>query len=289
MANSDSHRLGQLIGIMLEKAIEPKLRAILPNNTFYLDTVNTNRNVRRKKKKVSWIDYQGNQHDLDFVIEKNGTADEYGSPKAFIECAWRRYTKHSKNKAQEIQGAILPLSITYQNEKPFLGAILAGDFTAPSLQQLISSGFKVLYITYDEIIKAYATVNLDIAFDETTNLDDLKTKADLVQALNSAELGLVINKLYEIIDEKLRIFLDNLKVSLSRSIKRIVIQPTFSTALGFNDVEKAKIYLMNFDLTKNPLDLTFESFFIYIEYTNGDNLKAEFKEIADALYFLENL
>ena len=203
MANSDSHRLGQLIGVMLEKAIEPRLRAILPNETFYLDTVNTNRNVRGKKKKVSWIDYQGNQHDLDFVIEKNGTADKYGNPKAFIECAWRRYTKHSKNKAQEIQGAILPLSIHYHHDKPFLGAILAGEFTEPSLKQLTSSGFKVLYISYDEILEAYLSINLDISFNEDTDLESLKSKADALAGLTDSQLNSVIEKLYKIIESKL--------------------------------------------------------------------------------------
>ena len=166
MANSDSHRLGQLIGVMLEKAIEPRLRAILPNETFYLDTVNTNRNVRGKKKKVSWIDYQGNQHDLDFVIEKNGTADKYGNPKAFIECAWRRYTKHSKNKAQEIQGAILPIAEKYYIECPFKGAILAGEFKTPSLEQLNACGFTVLYIQYSSIVNAFNCVGIDISFGE---------------------------------------------------------------------------------------------------------------------------
>ena len=52
-----------------------------------------------------------------------------GKPVAFIESAWRRYTKHSRNKAQEIQGAILPLAETYSESNLFLGAVLAGVFT----------------------------------------------------------------------------------------------------------------------------------------------------------------
>ena len=45
----------------------------------------------------------GNVHDLDYVFEQGGTEATIGQPKAFIEIAWRRYTKHSRNKAQEIQ------------------------------------------------------------------------------------------------------------------------------------------------------------------------------------------
>ena len=46
----------------------------------------------------------------DYVLERGGTDTVRGLPAAFIETAWRRYTKHSRNKAQEIQGAVLALA-----------------------------------------------------------------------------------------------------------------------------------------------------------------------------------
>jgi hypothetical protein len=61
-----------------------------------------------------------------------------GMPAAFIETAWRRYTKHSRNKAQEIQGAIMPLVETYMKAGPFIGAVLAGVFTKGALMALNS-------------------------------------------------------------------------------------------------------------------------------------------------------
>lgn len=76
------------------------------------------------KRKVAWIDGQGNTHDLDYVFELGGSDEQIGSPRAFIEAAWRRYTKHSRNKAQEIQGAILPLAERFHDCHPFLGAVL---------------------------------------------------------------------------------------------------------------------------------------------------------------------
>lgn len=54
----------------------------------------------------------GNAHDLDFVLERGGSDDKIGMPAAFIETAWRRYTKHYRNNAQEIQGALEPLAET---------------------------------------------------------------------------------------------------------------------------------------------------------------------------------
>ena len=85
---------------------------------------------------------------------RNGTDNEIGQPIAFIEVAWRRYTKHSRNKAQEIQGAILPLAEKYRWNNPFLGTVLAGVFTAGSLEQLKSQGFHVLYFPYETLVRA---------------------------------------------------------------------------------------------------------------------------------------
>lgn len=95
MAASNSHKFGQIIGDMLELAIEPRLRNFCQENNLFLDRKGVR--LTRKGKLVSWIDVNGNKHDLDFVIEKDATSDTVGHPVAFIEIAWRRYTKHSKN------------------------------------------------------------------------------------------------------------------------------------------------------------------------------------------------
>jgi len=81
-----------------------------------------------------------------------------GTPAAFIEVAWRRYTKHSRNKAQEIQGAILPLAEKFRWSNPFLGAVLAGVFTDGSLEQLRSLGFHVLYFPYETLVTAGSVI-----------------------------------------------------------------------------------------------------------------------------------
>ena len=107
MAESPSHRFGQIIGEALEAGVEPLLAAFAKKHNLYLDKKGGR--PCRKGAKVSWFDAQKNKHDLDFVLERGGTPTKQGIPAAFIETAWRRYTKHSKNKAQEIQGAVLPL------------------------------------------------------------------------------------------------------------------------------------------------------------------------------------
>ena len=110
---------------------------------------------------MTWQDGYGNKHDLDYVLERNGSPNVIGQPVAFIETAWRRYTKHSRNKAQEIQGAILPLVAAHQNSAPFVGAILAGVFTNGALQQLQSLNFSVLYFPYAGVVKAFRRIGID--------------------------------------------------------------------------------------------------------------------------------
>ena len=182
MATSPSHRFGQIIGDLLEEIMAPQLKKFCASRGLYLDKKGE-RGDAREGKKVTWIDKFGNSHDLDFVIEKGGTKAVRGRPLAFIEAAWRRYTKHSRNKAQEIQGAILPIAEKHDWDKPFLGAVLAGVFTDGSLEQIKSSGFEVMLFPYATITDAFASVGVDAAFDENTADAVFQKSIDKIEAL----------------------------------------------------------------------------------------------------------
>lgn len=159
MAEAAGHKWGQFVGEYCGSAIEPLLREFADEHGLFLDKKGPR--PARTGKKLRWVDSYGNGHDLDYVLERDGTPDKIGTPIAFIESAWRRYTKHSKNKAQEIQGAVLPIAEKHRFCAPLLGCILAGDYTANALNQLKSIGFKVLYLSYDSVVEAFATVGVD--------------------------------------------------------------------------------------------------------------------------------
>ena len=162
MAESLSHKFGQIIGDLLELALEPHLQKFARKHKLYLDKKGARK--ARSGKKVCWTDANGNKHDLDFVLERGGTENKIGDPVAFIESAWRRYTKHSRNKAQEIQGAVLPLAIKYRRSSPFVGVVLAGVFTEGALTQLKSLGFGVLYFPYETVVKTFSKFGINAAF-----------------------------------------------------------------------------------------------------------------------------
>ena len=184
MADSPAHKLGQIIGDELEAATRQSLQEIADEFTLYLDYKHA-RPARDGRKKVAWKDSYRNVHDLDYVLEEGGSEEMIGQPRAFVEIAWRRYTKHSRNKAQEIQGAILPLAKTYRQHSPFLGAVLAGDFTEGSLDQLRSHKFHLAYVAYEEVVRAFKEVGVDVSSDENAGIGGIAAKGEDLQPLRS--------------------------------------------------------------------------------------------------------
>lgn len=284
MASSPSHKFGQIIGGFLEYSVRDLLQSFADNNDLYLDYVHS-RAARQHKKTVEWTDNKGNRHRLDYVLEKNGSETTLGLPKAFIESAWRRYTKHSRNKAQEIQGAIIPLAENYCNEHPFLGVILGGDFTVGSLTQLESHGFSVLYFPYESIIKAFATVSIDAYFEENTPDEDFEQKVISFEALDHQEIKQIRDKLHGIHCEDIKRFMTDLDVSINRKIKEIVVLPLHGESHIINNISEAITFLDNYDTVTNSIE--FVKFELIVRYTNGDRIEASFKDKLAAKDFLK--
>ena len=191
MALSPAHRLGQIIGDELEAAIREPLGAIAREFGLYLD-YGHRRTARGGKTRVAWSDWKGNTHILDYVIEEGGSDVVQGRPRAFIEAAWRRYTKHSKNKAQEIQGAITPLAETYKEHHPFLGAVLAGVYTESSLEQLRSHRFNLIYCPYRSVLQAFASERIDVSYDEDTSEEELQQKVVAFEDTSPAQRNSIV-------------------------------------------------------------------------------------------------
>ncbi|ELW7658642.1 hypothetical protein QLH81_002457 [Salmonella enterica] len=286
MATSPSHKLGQLLGNMLESIFIPLLQGVADRHGMYLDVVGQPREGR-KGKKITWADSYGSTHDLDFVFEYGGSSTQLGRPVAFIESAWRRYTKHSKNKAQEIQGAILPIADKYYIECPFKGAILAGEFTEPSLKQLANCGFHVLYIPYSNIVSAFSQSGIDMSFDESTSEVLLSQKVSAIENISQEQL-LSIKKI--IIDSNrndITTFINILEGKISKSLKKVVITPLYGTNYEFNSLSDAKNFISGYNIQHSATEnYVFNNFLIYVVYMNDDHIKAEFSSSTAAINFL---
>lgn len=282
MATSPAHRFGQIVGEVLEAAIVPLLEDFATTHDLYLDKKGSR--PCRTGKKCTWVDLNKNSHDLDFVLERGGTRDKKGMPAAFIETAWRRYTKHSRNKAQEIQGAVIPLVETYRHYSPFQGAILAGVFTKGALTQLESLGFTLLYFPYESVVNAFQKFGIDASFDEKTPDAVFQKKVDEYEALSQTNRQALAQELLKSRANDVRHFIDALTAAVSRQIERIVVLPLHGTSQALDTVDEAVRFIETYDEASRGH--AFQRYEIRVVYNNGNQIDASFNDKVSAIEFL---
>lgn len=283
MAKSPAHRFGQIIGEFLEAAILPQLEVFCQKRGLYLDHQKRNRPARSGKK-VSWADQYENTHDLDFVIEKDGGDKKIGTPLAFIETAWRRYTKHSRNKAQEIQGAILPLKEKYRWNNPFLGTVLAGVFTEGSLAQIRSLGFNILYFPYESVVGAFKSQSIDIAHDEDTPDKKFQQTVNRIEKSSEKVMSLIRSHLVAANQAGISLFLDALNKRLARHVTRVSVIPMYGRTNEFSSIEAAVKFLDGHNVYEGSGE--FRKFEIQVSFSNGDKVEASLEAKDKVLEFL---
>ena len=283
MALSPAHRLGQIIGDQLEVSVREPLADLADKFGMYLDYKHS-RKARGGKSRVAWKDSKGNTHILDYVIEEGGSETIQGRPRAFIEVAWRRYTKHSKNKAQEIQGAVTPLADTYQDSHPFLGAVLAGEFTEPSLEQFQSHGFNLIYCPYETMLQAFASEGIDVSSEESSSDEELQGKVDAFEQLGQLQQERIAKKIQELHSDQFESFFGSLVGSFRRRIEYVFVLPLFGSPHRFELVQDAVLYISNHDQSApSPEFVRFE---LNVRYSNGDEIRGTFHDKQTAIEFL---
>ncbi len=285
MAKSPAHQFGQEIGILLEEIIKPLLANFAQTRGFHLDTKGP-RGRAREGSKVTWTDRYGNAHDLDFVIERDGSRDVRGRPLAFIESAWRRYTKHSRNKAQEIQGSILPVAEHYAWDAPFKGVILAGVFTKASIAQLESNGFTILYCGDDSMVRAFADVGIDIRFDEDTPDAAFGRALRSLKRLSTTQRNTLKSALVTHNQEKIGSFMQRLATTLSRAVESISVLPLYGTSFDFTAPAQAVEFLRKAPATKPVPAAVPTKIEVIIRFSDGTRIDGSFIEAERAIDFI---
>ena len=283
MAKSPSHTLGELIGDFFEESIIKYLHDYIPEG-YYLDYRHS-RKARNGKKEVIWADQYGNKHKLDIVIEKHGTEKKFGTPSAFIEMAWRRYTKHSKNKVQEISGAILPLVEKYGRELPFYAAVLAGEFTDNAITQLQSQGFFVLHFSYEEICKVYDAVNISIHWEESSNDVFIQEIADEISEMTKKQKETLYTAFVKQQKKKLKKLSNSVTSALSQSITEITVVPLHGFVRTLRSINDAITYIMDYDENDSNPILRYE---ITVRYNNSVEYTMRCPDKTRAIQFLNH-
>jgi hypothetical protein len=219
---SPGHKLGQMVGDFFQKFVDTVLAARLEKvaieHNLYLDRQGLRPAVRGNLKKVSWKDNQGNDHDLDFVLERGGTTEKQGRPVAFIEAAWRRYTKQTRNKVNEIEGALLPLRDSHRTCR-FCGAVVAGAWSRPGLEQFRSHRIEVVHISYQDLIAAFQIKGLNLDYAERAPPTIKRALVDALAALSTQDMTEIAIALEAAVEDDLANFLVTLEASVTTEIR----------------------------------------------------------------------
>lgn len=155
---SAGHQLGQLVGDWFQDYfVVPLLEEVASRLKLYLDHRNRHRTVRAEK--IVWNDEEGNGTDYDFVMELGGTDHVLGVPVAFMECFWRRGSRHSKDTARDDSGKLMPMRGAYPTAR-FLGIIASGDFTRPARELINSRNIDLFYISKEMVIRTFADIGM---------------------------------------------------------------------------------------------------------------------------------
>ena len=198
--------------------------------------------------------------------------------------AWRRYKKHSKNKVQEIAGAIRPLVETHAREMPFYAAVLAGEFTRNSIIQLESQGFFVLYFTYEQICDLFVTEGISLRWEEDSSEEELYRIIDAFPPNGDPCYRRLQRTFLRMFSNELNKLSTALIDSLRNSISEVLVIPLHGLVYSLDSIQNAVTFIMKYnENTHQPL-LRYE---IVVRYRNGDEYTMKCADKRKAIQFLD--
>ncbi|WP_413874730.1 hypothetical protein [Albidovulum sp.] len=174
--SSAGHKLGQLVGDWFQDSfVTPLLREVADRLGLFLDHRTCERSADVRGGKILWADGDENHVDYDFVMELAGSPEKRGIPVAFLECFWRRGARHSKDKARDDSGKLVPMRSTYPTAR-FLGIVASGEFTRPARELIDSRKINLLYVPKAKVIETFRNLGLEMDYDDRA---DEGTKLDI--------------------------------------------------------------------------------------------------------------
>lgn len=198
--------------------------------------------------------------------------------------AWRRYTKQSRNKTGEIEGALLPLKDTYPTCR-FLGAIVAGEYTDGGKRQLESHGIVVFHIPFDQFARCFRKQGVELSYPESATSEQKLAPIRQWEALSPRKVVALRSCIEKAITHGYSAFRNSLQEALLRRVESIRVFPLYGTEHVFSSVREAMKALHQFEeaeVHEHPL-VKFE---LQLRFSNGDKVDAAFHAKEAVLDFL---
>jgi hypothetical protein len=276
---SAGHKLGQLVGDWFEEyVVLPLLTTVADGLHFYLDHRFRVRAARGER--ILWRDEEDNSVAYDFVMELQGSDNAMGIPVAFFECFWRRGSRHSKDKARDDSGKLVPMRLVHPTAR-FLGIVAAGDFTQPARQLVLSREIDLLYVPKEKVIASFSSLGLQMDYPDKAPEEE---KQRLVREFE----GRLTNKARQKAADKLRgllgkpainTYLDRVRAALGAIPQEIrFIARHDSAPRVFESISDATLFLKKPDFDfGNPA----ETYVYQITYSNGTEFEREVDTLGD--------
>ena len=280
---SAGHKLGQLIGDWLEEfLVWPLLAQVAKELDLFLDTRFIRRPIRGDK--ITWKDERGTAVDYDFVLELDGSEDKKGLPVAFLECCWRRGGRHSKDKARDDSGKLLPMRETHSTTR-FLGIIWAGYCTAPARDLLRNHDIDLFYIPKDKIIEAFKQNGLVIDYpDKTPEEEKQRIGLTFESEFTKEKRVMVAQTLIDLVGKAaVEAYAGLVRARLTALPQEIrIIFRHESVPVVFVSVKDVTSFL---EKPSFEMDHPSESFVYQVTYSDG----VEFEQVVDSIDTLRNV
>lgn len=280
---SAGHKLGQLIGDWHEEYfVLPLIQKVGKALDLYVDSRFVQRSVRQGK--ILWKDLDGNSVDYDYVLEIGGTGDKVGIPVGFIECFWRRGSRHSKDKARDDSGKLMPMRETYPTAR-FLGIVSAGDFTKPARELVRSREIDLFYIPKDKIVSAFNQCNLVMDYpDKLPESEKAELAEKFEKDFSKKKKGEVQKALKKLVGKAtISTYVDRVRATLSALPQEIrLILRHDSVPITFKSVSDATAF---FDSPKFEMTEPEEKYLYQVTYSDG----SEFEKMVDSIEELKGL
>ena len=152
-------KLGQAIGERMEQAIDNRLRVLSENLACHY--ISSGAQVDGgKRKQVHLYDENGTRYQVDAVI-----ADADLRPLVVLESKYIRYKKHNRDKGAWICSTSESVRRNYASIRKFV-AVLAGNWSAPSLAMMTSRDIEIFVIGFDRICRLLRRRRIRFDWDE---------------------------------------------------------------------------------------------------------------------------
>ncbi len=281
--SSAGHKLGQLVGDWFQDFfVMPLLNEVAGSLGLFLDHRACFRNRGVRGDKILWADEDGNAVDYDFVMELNGSSEKLGIPVAFLECFWRRGSRHSKDKARDDSGKLMPMRVTYPTAR-FLGIVASGEFTRPARELVESRKINLFYVPKSKVIETFQNIGLEMDYDDKSREE---VKSDIANTFERALSEDAKKKAAEILrrligETAVKSYVSSVQAALaSAPLEFRIIGHLLSTPIVFDTLDAVSEFISNpepaFDF-----DSPRKSFSYQVTYSDGTEFEREMNSVEE--------